>query len=115
MPNEDSLPSRTMLIRFRVENYRSIGAAQELSFVAASPLTDFPDKLVRIPTLEVDLLRVLGIYGANASGKSTLLNALKFMRTAVLNSHRNWKPTGSIPHEPFLLDSTRQKSPSLFE
>jgi AAA15 family ATPase/GTPase len=103
-----------MLIRFRVENYRSISEGQELSFVAA-PLTEFPEKLIHSPQLEVDLLRVVGIYGANASGKSTLLNALKFMRTAVLDSHSNWKPKAPIPHQPFLLNSKSSIAPSLFE
>lgn len=103
-----------MLIRFRVENYRSINEPQELSFVAA-PLTEFTEKLMHSPQLEVDLLRVVGIYGANASGKSTLLNALKFMKTAVLDSHRSWKPKADIPRQPFLLDVKKSKAPSLFE
>jgi len=103
-----------MLIRFRVGNYRSINDAQELSFVAA-PLKEFPEKLIHSPQLEVDLLRVVGIYGANASGKSTLLNALKFMRNAVLNSHRSWKPKAAIPRQPFLLKAKNLTAPSLFE
>ena len=67
------------------------------------------------PQLEVDLLRVIGIYGANASGKSTLLNALKFMKTAVLDSHRSWKPKADIPRQPFLLNAKNLTAPSLFE
>lgn len=103
-----------MLIRFRVENYRSISDSQELSFVAVA-LKEFPEKLIHSPQLEVDLLRVVGIYGANASGKSTVLNALKFMRTAVLNSHRNWKPKAAIPYQPFLLNAKNSTAPSLFD
>jgi uncharacterized protein len=108
------LSNNYMLIRFRVENYHSISEAQELSFVAAA-LTEFPEKLIHSPQLEVDLLRVVGVYGANASGKSTLLNALKFMKTAVLDSHRNWKPKAGIPHQPFLLNPKNSTAPSLFE
>lgn len=108
------LHGKHMLIRFRVENYRSINDAQELSFVAA-PLTEFPENLMHSPQLEVGLLRVVGIYGANASGKSTLLNALKFMKTAVLDSHRSWKPKADIPRQPFLLNAKNLTAPSLFE
>lgn len=103
-----------MLIRFRIENHRSMREEQELSFVAAS-LADFPNKVVRLEQNELDLLRVVGIYGANASGKSSVLSALKFMRSAVLNSQRNWEPNGGIPREPFLLDLGKISEPSFFE
>lgn len=103
-----------MLIRFRIENHRSIREEQELSFVAAS-LADFSNKVVRVKQNELDLLRVVGIYGANASGKSSVLSALKFMRSAVLNSQRSWEPNGGIPREPFLLDSKKISEPSFFE
>lgn len=103
-----------MLIRFRVQNHRSIRDEQELSFVAAN-LTEFPEKLLRSQLLEVDLLRVIAVYGANASGKSTVLNSLEFMRSAVLNSHRQWKPKSPIPRQPFLLDADSKRAPSLFE
>lgn len=107
--------SRTpMIIRFRVENHRSIRKEQELSFVAA-PLKERPEHVVRIPQLNVPLLRVVGVYGANASGKSTLLKALAFMRNAVLHSHRDWDPEGSIPREPFLLSTGKASEPSSFE
>jgi AAA15 family ATPase/GTPase len=103
-----------MLIRFRVQNHKSIRDEQELSFVAAS-LSEFPEKLIRPQLLEVDLLRVVGIYGANASGKSTVLDALDFMQDAVLESHREWKPKAPIPRQPFRLSSDRLEMPSLFE
>lgn len=103
-----------MLIRFRVENHRSIHNEQELSFVAAS-LADLPEKVVHTSQKDLDLLRVVGIYGANASGKSTVLNALKFMRSAVENSQRNWRPDGGVPRSPFLLDPEALLKPSFFE
>ncbi len=103
-----------MLIRFRVENYRSIRDEQELSFVAA-PLADFPEKVVHTEQKDIGLLRVVGIYGANASGKSTVLDALKFMQSAVEDSQRNWEPNGGVPRSPFLLDPKALSKPSFFE
>jgi hypothetical protein len=65
-----------MLLRFRVANYRSIRDEQELSFVA----TDFNEgtgaQVEVRPSGTTRVLPVIGVYGANASGKSNVLNAL---------------------------------------
>jgi uncharacterized protein len=106
-------PGRAVLIRFRVENHRSIRDEQELSLVAA-PLSEHPESLVRAERYDLDLLRVAAIYGANASGKSTVLNALSFMRDAVVESQRHWEPDGGVPREPFGLNRKAQDDPSLF-
>lgn len=71
--------------------------------------------LVRAESLGVDLLRVAGIYGANAAGKSNVLEALRFMRDAIRQSHRNWPPEGPIPRKPFLFDAKYKSEPSEFE
>jgi len=101
-----------MLIRFRVRNFRSLRDEQELSMVAA--LKDGGRGVVHVDSLGLDLLRVAGIYGANAAGKSNVLGALRFMKTAVSSSHRQWKPEGPIPHEPFILDPAWKSKPSTF-
>jgi hypothetical protein len=101
-----------MLIRFRVENFRSIREEQELSMVA-SALTEHPDTLVRAGS-GLQLLRAAAVYGPNASGKSALFHALSFMRTAVIESQRSWIPNGGVPRTPFALDDTSAFEPSLF-
>ncbi|HZG53015.1 MAG TPA: ATP-binding protein [Pyrinomonadaceae bacterium] len=103
-----------MLIRFRVANHRSICDEQELSFVAAN-LKEWPENVVNVEKYGIELLRTVGIYGANASGKSTVLKALSFMQTAVMHSQRSWEPTSGIPREPFLLNPNKTHEPSLFE
>lgn len=102
-----------MLIRFRVANFRSLRDEQELSLVAAFP--EGRTDLVDIEGAGLDLLRVAGIYGANAAGKSNVLEALEFMSQAVRGSHRQWGPEQPIPWEPFLLDPAMRAEPSLFE
>jgi hypothetical protein len=102
-----------MLIRFRVENHRSIRDEQELSLVA-SPLSEHPESLVHTERYDLDLLRVAAVYGANASGKSTVFDALGFMQRAVVESHRQWAPDGGIPRTPFSLDAEATAAPSLF-
>ncbi|MBB4639389.1 AAA family ATPase [Longimicrobium terrae] len=102
-----------MLIRFRVENFRSIRDEQELSLVA-SPLSEHTETLVHADRYEIDLLRTAAIYGPNASGKSTVFLALEFMQAAVEDSHRIWAPDRGVPRTPFALDPAAAAEPSLF-
>ena len=53
-----------------------------------------------------NVLPVCAIYGSNASGKSNLLKALKFVESAVLHSHRLWEPDGPIPLHTFGMGTT---------
>lgn len=103
-----------MLIRFRARNFRSLKDEQELSLVASS-LKDSPECVTTVEGLDLGLVRVAAIYGANASGKSNLVKALAYMSIAVQNSQRNWPPEGPIPREPFLLDPQSKLDPSSFE
>lgn len=102
-----------MLIRFRVSNFRSLRDEQELSMVAA--FREGRTDLTRVEQYDLNLVRVAGIYGANAAGKSNVLAALNFVQEAVMGSHRKWRPDGAIPREPFLLDAESLQRPSLFE
>lgn len=104
-----------MLLRFAVENHLSIKEKQELSFVASS-LKDREEGLIAcdaVPGKRV--LPAAVIYGANASGKTNLLNALGFMRGAVLFSHSRGEPGERIPRTPFRLDPACAGQPSAFE
>jgi predicted ATPase len=103
-----------MLIQFRVENHRSLRDEQVLSLVAANLGDPEEPRLLRPQGLEEALLPAVALYGANASGKSNVLNALGFMREAVLRSHRFWAPEAGTPQEPFAL-SSKAREPSLYE
>ncbi|MCZ4506733.1 ATP-binding protein [Streptomyces sp. ActVer] len=106
-----------MLLTFRVANHRSIRDEQELSMVA----TEFNDGSgrdahVRVAGKAVSVLPAIGVFGANASGKSNALAALRFMRNAVLESFADWgKHPETVPREPFALDPTAREETSLFE
>ena len=102
-----------MLIRFRVENFRSVKQEQELTMVA-SALSEHSETLVHAGSYGFELLRSAAIYGPNASGKSSLFHALSFMRAAVMDSHRSWSPDGGIPRTPFALSLDSTLQPSLF-
>jgi len=55
------------------------------------------------------------IYGANASGKSNVISALRTMRSAVLHSHVRGEPGGGVPRMPFALDRKCSTAPSIFD
>ncbi|WP_319039810.1 AAA family ATPase [Kribbella solani] len=61
-----------------------------------------------------DALSVAAMYGANASGKSTVLDALGFVQHAVRDSYQRWSPTGPIPRKPFLLDEAARTESSWY-
>jgi hypothetical protein len=102
-----------VLIRFRVENFRSIKEAQEFSLVAA-PLSEHTHSLVHIERYDLDLLRTAAIYGPNASGKSSVIAAFRFMREAVVESQTKWRPDAPIPRVPFALSPKTVSAPSHF-
>ncbi|SFJ76463.1 AAA family ATPase [Streptomyces pini] len=106
-----------MLLSFRVANHRSIRTDQELSLVA----TEFNDGSgreteARLDGKPVSVLPAIGVFGANASGKSNALAALRFMRRAVLESFADWgKHPDTVPREPFALDPEAREETSFFE
>lgn len=106
-----------MLIQFYVENYRSIWSRQTLSMVASS----YFKELELLNTFETGdksvprLLRSSAIYGPNASGKSTLVLALDFMRNLVINSAKESQAEEEIPVQPFKLASAARQGDSEFE
>jgi len=100
-----------MLLRFGVQNFRSFRDKQELSLVA-SALDDRPAGLIDCPATGEPLLPAVVVYGANASGKSNLVKALRWMRQAVLFSHTRFDPDRGVPYQPFRLDPASRNAPT---
>lgn len=104
-----------MLIEFNVENFGSYRDGQTFSFVAAS-YNDQPEWLAKVPVPGLSGLRYLtaaGLFGANASGKSMLLDALAFMQRIVRTS-ASLMPNDRLPYNPFRLDNTSSSEPTSF-
>ncbi|MCB0728833.1 MAG: ATP-binding protein [Ignavibacteriae bacterium] len=77
-----------MLIEFTVSNYKSIKNEQTFS-LAASNLKEFKENYSSNPNkndIKLDILKFAAIYGANGSGKSNLLKAIRVMQEFILNS-----------------------------
>lgn len=105
-----------MLLRLRVANVRSLRDEQELSFVAPD---EEPDEVARALTLagdqQVQVYPLVGVFGANASGKSNILTALADMRSAVLDSYARWASFDGTERIPFALEAEKRSEPSFFE
>ena len=105
-----------MLLRFAVANHLSIRDRQELSMVASS-LSDAEEGLIGSPVSPSgSLLPAVVVYGANASGKTNLVDALRTMRELVLRSHLDETPEGGVTaRKHFRLDAESESAPSRFE
>lgn len=58
---------------------------------------------------------IAGIFGGNATGKSAVLDALRYMITAIRQSATSWQASKSMQRVPFLLDGTAHTSSSTYE
>jgi putative ATP-binding protein len=89
-----------MIVNFSIQNFGSIKDKQTLSFEADAS-KHLEDTYV-VHTAGKRLLKLALIYGANASGKTTVLKALDFLRDLVLKPKE--KKTDILHFDPFLFD-----------
>lgn len=107
-----------MLVEFSVANFRSIRELQTFSMEARNLKSKNP-KVDRLNTFTPetggnDLLKVAGIFGGNASGKSNLVKALGTMISCLWKSGESENPLPSLII-PFQLDEESTRKPTFFE
>lgn len=90
-----------MLIRFDVGNFRSILEPVSLTTIPV----EMPNDFEFADSEQGGLLTRIGIYGANASGKSNVLSALHWLLDAIKTSLQAWNKV--IPIEPFALHANQ--------
>lgn len=104
-----------MLIRFSLRNCLSFKEEQEISLL----LENVAGPEVHVSSIpqhtDAETLPVALIYGANASGKSNLLKAFRFFRSAALRSHTRADPEGGVPRVGFKLTESPEKLPTELE
>ncbi|MEN3753436.1 AAA family ATPase [Mangrovibacter sp. SLW1] len=101
-----------MLIRFSVENYKSFRDRVEFSMVPGK-VRSHPTHVVKaVSAHDISVLKVGVIYGANASGKSNIIKAMKHAQIMIVNGR---KAGVSLPYFPFKLDDGFENKPSRFE
>jgi len=105
-----------MLWQFTVKNYKTFKDKAKLSLIASSydKNTREAENIYLDEVFNKRILKSAVVYGANASGKSTLINAIEFMRLFVLRSSRG-QQGDSIDVDPFRLSVATENQPSEFE
>lgn len=109
---------RIMLIEFSVTNFRSILERQTLNMAASSYFKELESLNTFVPDQDDGvprLLRSTVLYGPNASGKSTLIQALQFVKGQVLNSQKESQAGDPIDVVPFKLTTASRAAGSEFE
>ena len=104
-----------MLIQFNFKNFKSFREEVTLDLSAAK-MTEFSDRVVSIGSEKI--LPVSAIYGANASGKSNIYSAFKYMSDYVIDSFKygdELEKFEELRPTPFLFDSTSANEESSFE
>ena len=86
-----------MLLRFGCENFRSIGPYQELLLTANLRKDESDSYILKSEGVKESVLPLVAIYGANASGKTNMLRALKFITDFIVNSHKEDLEGSNIP------------------
>lgn len=106
-----------MIIQFSVRNFKIFREKAVFSLIASNYDKDVREKenVSAFSDPELRILKSAVIYGANASGKSKFVEAIKFMRTFTIKSSRDSQKGDSIGVEPFKLNTDSENESSEFE
>lgn len=108
-----------MLIQFRFKNFKSFKDDTILD-LSATKITEHADRVVQIGNEKI--LPTAAIFGANASGKSNVIEAFRFMASYVIESFAfggesddKKSKTKKLKQTPFLFDKDSRDAESSFE
>ena len=90
-----------MLIQFSFKNFKSFKDEVTLDMTASS-IKEHTDKLIENGNEKY--LKVTAIYGANACGKSNVIEAFSHMKRIILNSFTEEAKWENIPLKRFAFD-----------
>lgn len=102
-----------MLLQFSVTNHRSIKEKAVISMKATADKS-LKECLIS-PDGKKELVPVMAIYGANAAGKSNMIQALLLMRDMVCGEYAKPLKGAELPWEPFAFTDYKDERPTDFE
>lgn len=98
-----------MIHSLEIENFMSIRDPQTIQLDVGAAVDDFPDRYAETwPASGRRVPKVIAFFGANASGKSTVLRALQYLAWFVRDSFQ-FAASDSLPFEPFWDDRSSGK------
>ena len=101
-----------MLIQFSFKNFKSFKEETTLDMTASS-IKEHLDKVIEKD--DNKYLKVTAVYGANASGKSNVIEAFSHMKRIILDSFTEEAKWRTIPLKRFNFDEESKNSTSMFE
>ncbi len=108
-----------MLIQFRFKNFKSFKDDTILD-LSATKITEYSDRVIQLGNEKI--LPTAAVFGANASGKSNVIEAFRFMTTYVIESFAfggenddKKSKAKRLRHTPFLFDKESKDAESSFE
>ena len=110
-----------MFVEFATHNLLSFKNEVAFSMLAAKSVKEgeaFPDGASNVFEIEDTgnkFVRIASIYGANGSGKSSLIKAMSFFRNMILGSVANDHILSGFSQNQFRLDAESSKEPSGFQ
>ena len=117
MNSQETSSPPSALLSFAAANVRSYRDEVRFSLLATRLAREDVRRELQTQSSKtpVGVLPAAGVFGANASGKSTLLLALADMRAIVASSFRSGTGSSGVYRRPFALDDTYIAQPSRFE
>ena len=100
------------MIQFSFKNFKSFRDEVTLDMTASS-IKEYSDKIIEDNGNKY--LKITAIYGANASGKSNVIEAFSHMKNIIMNSFNSEAKWQNIPLKRFAFNEKSKNSESMFE
>ncbi len=106
-----------MLVEFTLKNYKCFKDEVKFSLIASNydKNTRVEDNTFVVEKFGLRLLKSAVMYGANASGKTKLVEGMKAMKDIILNSSKESQIDAPVGVTPFLLNTETEDAPTAFE
>jgi len=92
-----------MILEFSATNYRSIDNEQTISLYMVGNQGGHLGNAAQIPNCEYRALKAVGMYGANASGKSNIIKAIDALKRLLNKSYQLHKEDSIPNYDPCLF------------
>lgn len=103
-----------MILEFSATNYRSIDDEQTISLYMVGSQGGHLGNAAQIPGCEYRALKAVGMYGANASGKSNLIKAIDALKRLINMSYRLHAEDCIPQYEPCLFRDASKPKETVF-
>ena len=107
---ENSYYYKSMLVEFSVNNFKSIKDSITFSMLSGKSSSN----VINVNE-KINLLSCAAILGANASGKTTIIDAFSMMKRIVLNHDKIFLSTDELPYNPFKLSTETENASTSFD